>query len=272
VNAVVLAAGLAEGGRAAARERLERVWRRISRATAVPAIASVALDLSTRFLSPYQLNPLGLKPLRDILGEEVDFERLRTASPVRLLIATTRVRDGRLRLFRDGEVTLDTVLALTCLPLLHHAVSIDGEWYWDGGYTANPPLTHLAAASEAADVILVQLTPTAYDGRPTPSPQIVKRLQQIAFNSPLLKEIEALATLQELSEREGLFSSRFGRKLQRLRLHRIAAEDAFEGLDQASALNLDWSFLTRLRDSGRAAAEAWLAAREARLEHPVVAA
>jgi NTE family protein len=192
----------------------------------------------------------------------VDFDRLRTALPVRLLIAATRVRDGRLRLFRDEEVTLDAVLASTCLPLLQHAVSIDGEWYWDGGYAANPPLTHLVATSEASDIILVQLTPTEYDGRPTLSPQIVKRLQQIAFNSPLLKEIEALEALRELSEREGLFSSRFRRKLQRLRLHRIAAEDAFKGLDQTSALNLDWSFLTRLRDSGRAAAEEWLATQE----------
>src|SRR5207244_2162366 len=97
---------------------------------------------------------------------------------------------------------------------------------------------------------------------PTFSPQIVKRLQQIAFNSPLLKEIEALAALRKLSERKGLFSSRFRRKLQRLRLHRIVAQDAFEGLDQTSALNLDWSFLTRLRDSGRAAAEGWLGAQE----------
>ncbi|MBI1777095.1 MAG: patatin-like phospholipase family protein [Proteobacteria bacterium] len=277
VNAVVLAAGLAEGGREAARERLERVWRRISGVAAfapfgsgspfyagLPAVASAAFHLSTRFFSPYQFNPLGLNPLRDILAKEVDFDRLRAAAPVRLLIAATRVHDGHLRIFGDGEVTLDAVMASTCLPMLHHAISIDDEWYWDGGYVANPPLMHLAATSEAADIVLVQITPSEYEGRPMLHSQIVKRLQQIALNGPLLKEIEALLTLKELSEREGLFSSHFRRKLRRLRLHQIAAEDTFEGLAQANALSLDWSLLTQLRDSGRAAADAWLATRETR--------
>jgi NTE family protein len=268
VNAVVLAAGMAAGGREAARLSLERIWRRISNSGAFApfgdgsstgAVASMALDLSTRVVSPYQFNPLDLNPLRDILAEEVDFERLRVSSPVRLLVATTRVGDGQVRIFREHELSLDVVLASTSLPLLHHAIAIEGEWYWDGGYTANPPLTHLVAASKASDIVVVQLTPATYDGKPMLSPQIVKRVQQITFNTPLLKEIDALLALKELAGRKGIFSSRFSRKLQALRLHRISAENTFIGLDQASALNVDWSFLTKLRDSGRAAADQWLA-------------
>jgi NTE family protein len=276
LNAVVLAAGLAEGGRDEARVRLERVWQRLSGAGAFApfnspspssplldcnaAIASFGLDLFTPILSTYQLNPLGLNPLRNILSDEVDFERLRTIAPVRLLVATTRVRDGRLRTFREKEISLDAVLASTCLPLLHHAVSIEGEFYWDGAYTANPALMNLASISDTTDIVLVQIAPTERDGlMPTLPPQIVKRLQQIVFNSPFLKEVEILNNLKELAEREGFFSTRIRRKFRRVRLHRINAEEAFEGLGRAGAFNLDWSFLTKLRDSGRTAAESWLA-------------
>lgn len=279
VNAVVLADGLARGGRGVARERLERVWRRISNAAVLTsfgarapllggalAFAAAALDLSTHLLSPYQFNPLAFNPLRDILAEEVDFDRLRSASPVRLLVAATRVRDGGLQLFREQAISLEAMLASACLPLLFHAVAIDGEWYWDGGYTSNPPLVQLTAISQAPDVILVQLTPTEYEGRPTFSPEIVKRLAHISFNSPLLKELETLSSLQRLGEQEDYFSPPVRRRLLSLRLHRIAAEDALPGHLGTNGLDLDWSFLTRLRDSGRAAAESWLTGQ--RLSQP----
>jgi NTE family protein len=269
VNAVVLADGLAAGGREAARAALERVWRRLSNAAplapfgqlgqGMAASATSAIELSAQLLSPYQLNPFGLNPLRDILADEVDFARLRAGAPVRLLIAATRVRDGRVRLFRDDEITLDAVLASTCLPLLHHAITIEGEWYWDGGYSANPPLRQLVIDTKANDIVLVQLTPEGEDGVPHLSPDIARRLREIAFNGPLQKEIEALGDLAELCKGAGLFRSRFCRKLQRLRLHRIAAEESVDDLHRTSALALDWPFLTRLKESGRAAAAEWLA-------------
>lgn len=270
VNAVVLANGLAEGGPETARRRLEGFWRRLSNlapldpfgrvSPAVAASASATLEMSTRLVSPYQFNPLGLNPLRQMLAHEVDFERLRKASPVGLVIAATRVSDGRLRLFRGAEITLDAVLASACLPLLQHAVKIDGEWYWDGAYSANPPLRQLVTDTVADDIVLVQLTPEAHDGVPRLSRDIARRVMHITFNGPLNKEVEALGDLIELCKREGVFRSRFCRKLRRLRLHRIAAEHTVDDLHRASALNLDWAFLTRLRRSGVAAAAAWLAA------------
>jgi NTE family protein len=259
VNAVLLASGLAEGGPAAARRRLERFWRRVSSAArlgrAASGTAALALEFSMRVLSPYQLNPLGLNPLREILAAEVDFARLRQASPVRLLIGATRVKDGRLRLFRDQEITLDMVLASACLPQIQHAVEIDGEWYWDGGFSANPPLRQLVLESAADDVVLVQITPEAQSGVPYLLNDITRRVNQITFNGPLQREIEALADLAAVCGRERYFRSRLCRKLRRLRLHRIAAEDVIEGLQQASALALDWRFLVRLKEGGRKAAE-----------------
>ncbi|QEX24354.1 alpha/beta hydrolase [Hypericibacter adhaerens] len=271
LNAVVLADGLATGGPEAAREKLQRFWKRASDAAlftpfgplgnaGMTASAATTLALSTQLVSPYQFNPLGLNPLRAILADLVDFERLRQASPMRLLIAATNVQTGRLRLFRESELTLEMVLASACLPLLHHAIEIEGEWYWDGGLSANPPLRPLALETEARDLVIVQLTPERVTRRPQSSPEIARRVNQISFNNPLQTEMEALADLVALYRREPLLLSRRDRRLRHLKLHRIAAEDAVDGLEHSSALALDWSFLTRLKESGRRAAETWVKA------------
>jgi len=271
VNAVVMASGLARGSRTAAREALAHFWRQVSTRGSFnpitdPFIQSpfagatrMAFDLTSRLFSPYQTNPLDLNPLRDILTDMVDFDALRRAPPLRLLIAATHVGEGRTRLFNERELSLNAVLASTCLPLLHRAAEVDGEWYWDGGYSANPPLLPLIAASRAADVLIVQLTPMRSGDLPTASPQIVRRLNQITFNTPLVRELEALATLGTLYGRTMALLSPTARRLRRLRLHRIAAENEFAELDRASPMTLDWPFLTRLHNAGRAAADEWLA-------------
>ncbi len=264
VNAVLLADGLARGDRAETRARIERFWRRIGTATATtpfgtgPAVA-LMIDLSSRVASPYQINPLGLNPLRDILAAEIDFETLRVRSPVRLLIAATNVKDGRPRLFREHEITVDAVLASACLPFFHHAVEIDGEWYWDGGYSANPPLRQLIADSAADDVLLVQLTPEREEKIPFLPREIARRVDQMIFNGPLRREIEALDDLRASCRNERFFRSRFAHRLQRLRLHTIAAAQEVDGLSETSALKLDWKFLTRLKEAGSAAADKFLA-------------
>jgi NTE family protein len=252
VNAVLLASGLMEGGRDAAKARLERFWKRMSDAAALTpsaAFAGLSLGLMTRALSPYLLNPFNLNPLREALSDEVDFQRLRTRSPVRLLIGATRVSDGALRVFSTGEVSLDVVLASACLPLIHHAIEIDGEPYWDGGYSANPPLIPLVLASKAAHLLIVQVTPTRSARLPTSPGEIAKRLEQIHFNATLNAELEALKSGMILGATP---------KLRRLRIGRISAQEAFVGLADESAGNLGWDFLERLRASGAGAVETWL--------------
>jgi NTE family protein len=215
-------------------------------------------------MSPYQFNPLDFNPLRSLLGE-IDFEALRAKKPVRLLIGATRVSDGRLRIFREHQITRDVVLASACLPLLQHAVSIDGEAYWDGGYAANPPLMPLVATSRAQDIIVVQIIPTEGEELPRTSPDIIKRLNQMTFNNSLLRDLDTLSSMAEMAtEREG--EGRLSRKLRRLRLHRLSAEDSVPGLKKVSAFDLDWDLLVRLRDHGRDAAETWLAARRDKAE------
>jgi len=266
VNAVLLADGLADGGPEAARARIARFWDRVGDlAPAGSAIgkfftaeaASTVARISTAMLSPYQFNPLGLNPLRDILATEIDFARLRRASPVRLLIALTRVRDGRLRLVREHELTLEAVLASACLPHLHHAVEFEGEAYWDGGYSANPPLRQLPLVSGASDIVLVQIAPETREDVPRLAGDIAARVREITFAAPLHKEIEALNDLQRLGTEAGPFRSRLSRRLSQLRLHHIAAPHVtnFRPMDAA---NIEPAFLARLRAQGIEAAAEFL--------------
>ena len=262
INAVLLASGLAEGGPEAARAKLERFWRRVSQ-VAPPRIAMEAMvDLAQHNVSPYLFNPLGINPLRDLLTAEVDFDRLRTERPIPLLISATRVSDGRLRLFREDEITLDAVLASCCLLRLHHTVEIKGEAYWDGGFSANPPIRQLAIDTTAEDILLVQLMPEQAPGTPKNAREIGARLSRLAFGEPLLKELEALDDLRRLCSTQVLPPSRLCRKMSRLKLHRIAAEDAVPDLSHESPLATDWPFLSQLQEAGTGAAESWLTGLE----------
>ena len=264
VNAVLLASGLAQGDRASTRAKLEAFWRRVSDLAPVMPFSGNAvlgggtLSFWTRVLSPYQFNPLELNPLRMALKEFVDFEEIRERSPIRLMLAATRVRDARLRLFAAHEATPDVVLASACLPLMHHTVMVDGDAYWDGGYAANPPLLPLVAETSALDILVVQITPAKAAEVPTSAPDIIRRIEQINFGASLRTEIEALSRYSELCGGVWGLLSKHGRKQRNLRLHRVAAEDKVDRLADASAANLEWSFLTSLRDQGRDAAAVWL--------------
>ncbi len=251
VNAVLLAAGMIDGGREEARARLSQFWRRMSRAaTFLPkAPLGGGLELVARWMSPYQFNPFNVNPLREALVESVDFERLRRRSEIKLLLAATRVSDGRLKILANRELTVDAVLASTCLPLLHQAIEIDGEPYWDGGYAANPPLIPLVRASESQHVLIVQVTPATTARLPKSVHDIAARLEQIQFNATLNSELEALKYGKMIGA---------ARKLRRLRIGRISADEQFVGLEDQSAGNLGWEFLERLHDSGRTAADLWL--------------
>jgi len=275
MNAVVLADGLMAGGRGAARERLRRFWTRVSEAaSAGTALAALFGDWSMRgsplawytdwvlrTFSPHQFNPLDINPLRDILADEVDFERVRGCDRMQLFVSATSVRTGRLREFRGPELSVEAVMASACLPTLFRAVEIEGEAYWDGGYVGNPSLLPLVAESPEHDLVLVQINPSCRDEVPTAAHEIVDRLNEITFNSSLVKELRTLALLRELLEDEGgppRRRSPFFAQVAALRLHRIDAEEELAQLGAASKLNAAWPFVSRLHRIGRATANHWL--------------
>jgi NTE family protein len=266
INAVLLASGLAKGGPEEARSSLERFWRRVAGTGLRKLIApfpELALAAAGQ-MSPYQFNPLDLNPLRALLLEEVDFEAVRKRSPVRLLVSATRVQDGSVRIFHTKSISLEVVLASACLPKLHHAVEIDGEPHWDGGFGANPPLLPVIAESRTRDVLLVQVIPTDDPDLPVTKSEIDTRVGRLTFNGPLRQDLATVELMRKLIREEGRPTSRLGRSLDGLRLHTISAEAHVDGLRDLSVLNTDWAILTHLRDRGRIAADAWLSAHAAR--------
>jgi NTE family protein len=255
VNAIVLADGLTRGGRDGARQALAELWN---------AVASYATPTSNGFSSlahywsPYQLNPLNLNPLRDIIVELVDFERIRSSCKVKLFIAATQVRTAKLRLFRNDELSLEALLASACLPSLHQAVEIDGEPYWDGALSANPAIFPLFYDCESPDVIVVLLHPLRRSELPISSAGISSRMTELSFSAPFLREMRAIALAKDYVEKSHFPYTGLERRLARMNFHLIQAEELMTQLSVESKLDSRSSFLTMLRDHGRAHGEVWL--------------
>lgn len=260
VNAAMLAHGLLEGGRDGAREALSGLWSTVARMAFLSPLGlpggGLQVDLMTRMLSPYQFNPLNLNPIRDMLRDLVDFERIRRESPFPLMISATNVRTGQPRIFREHELSVDVLMASTCIPALYQAVEIEGETYWDGGFSANPPILPLALETEVNTILVVALMPEIEPDPPTNAQDIAQRMRRIMFNAPLQRDLDALAALR--TSLAGL--DRLPARLKRTRdltLETIALDHTL--IADGSALDPRPDFLSRLFEAGRARADFMLA-------------
>ena len=272
MNAAVLVSGWVEGGAEGARAALEAYWKRVAEAAKFSPLqrspvdrlmnrwtldtspAYLAMDLMSRVLSPYDLNPMGLNPISSILSESIDFAHLADA-PIKLFITATNVHTGRGRIFRNPEITADVLLASACLPTMFQAVEIDGEPYWDGGFAGNPTITPLVRESDAHDSILIQINPRERRDTPRTASEILNRLNEISFNAPLMKELRMIALLRQAADP----GTGEGARWAGMRTHRIMTDRLAE-LGASSKLNAEWEFLTLLKEEGRRSAEAFLAA------------
>jgi NTE family protein len=251
MNAVVMAHGLTTGGRKGAREALEEFWTAVARASA-PFGALQWFEAVLRFLSPYQFNPFDYNPLREIIRQLIDFERLRQDSAIKLFVSATNVRTGKIKVFTDKEITADCVLASACLPSLYQAVEVEGEHYWDGGYMGNPALFPLIYSCESRDILIVHVNPIERPDKPTSAREIMNRVDEISFNSSLMREMRAVAFITKLID-DGKLSD-----AKRLLIHSVCADDVMRGLGAASKLNTDGVFLRELRALGSERARAWI--------------
>jgi NTE family protein len=220
--------------------------------------SQIAIELFTRVFSPYQLNPLDINPMRDILNELIDFDTLRRDDAIPLFIAATNVATGRVRIFENAELTVDALLASACLPQLNQALRIGDEFYWDGGFAANPPLFPLIAHGRAADILVVQVEAPHREALPVSAVDIRNRLSQIVFNATLMREVDALAYMRQMCDSLLPTRNSLARRIRRLNLHSVDGGNAMHELSAASKLTPDRQFVERLRDLGRAQAEAWL--------------
>lgn len=270
MNAAVLVDGHAKGGAAGARMALENFWRRVSEAARFSPLrrgpidvllgrwtldsspAYVAMDLLSRLVSPYDLNPMGSNPLRAILADTIDFGRLARA-PIKLFITATNVRTGRGHVFRNDVVTPEVLLASACLPTMFQAIDIDNEFYWDGGYSGNPTITPLVRECKSQDTILVTINPVERKDPPRSAAEILNRLNEVSFNAVLLKELRMIALLRQVADP----GNTEGAQWAGMRIHRIDSEMLNE-LGASSKLNAEWAFLSLLHEEGRRSAQAFL--------------
>jgi len=270
MNAAILVSGHIQDGAQGARRALDAYWERVAASARFSPIQRSALDrlmnrwsldtspgyvfmdLMSRLVSPYDLNPLGHNPIRAILEDSIDFAHLNEA-PIRLFITATNVHTGRGRIFRNSEITPEVLLASACLPTLFQAIEIDGEPYWDGGFAGNPTISPLVRESDATDVILVQINPRERRDTPRSATDILNRLNEISFNAPLIKELRMIALLRQAVDP----GTGEGRRWAKMRTHRILTDKLAE-FGASSKLNAELPFLRMLKDEGRKTAEDFL--------------
>jgi NTE family protein len=271
MNAAVLVDGYAENGAEGARQHLDRYWRQVAEAAKFSPFRRtpldimmgrwtldnsplfITMDLMSRLYSPYDLNPGGSNPLRGILNELIDFERVAQA-PIKLFITATNVRTGRGRIFRNSEITPEVLLASACLPTLFQAVEIDGEAYWDGGYSGNPTITPLVRECQSRDTILIPINPVERPGIPNSARDILNRLNEVSFNAVLLKELRMIALLRQVADP----GNTEGAMWAQMRIH-LVPNEIMGDLGYSSKLNAEWQFISMLHGEGRRAADAFLA-------------
>ncbi len=274
MNACVLASGLIKNGKEGAKESISTFWKAVSLkynelfesapttlwqkvvGFEYPAQLDTYLSLTESF-SPYQLNPFNLNPLKDILVEHIDFEVLQKECPVDLYIGTTEVRTGKMRIFTNKEITVDVLLASACLPSIHHAIEIDGEYYWDGGYSGNPPLFPLIFNSQHPDILVILLQPLMRNSLPTTVEEIRKRTHELSFTNTFLREMRAIALSKEQIKKDWLYSGHLEKKMNRLNVH-IIEDVAFEKMDSSSRYYVASDFIQDLYFRGFETTDKWL--------------
>jgi len=275
MNAVVYAYGNMVGNRDGARQSLHDFWYEIHKAGQAfnpirrlpwERFFTASMDQSFlytffdslfRTFSPYQLNPFDFNPLRDVLAKTVEFDQLRQCNSTKLYISATHVNSGKLRVFTTNEVSIDVVMASACLPFLFKAVNIEGEDYWDGGYMGNPALYPLFYDTDSSDILIVHINPLDRPETPTTGPDIMNRINEISFNSSLIKDMRAIAFVKKLLESD-MLKAEYRDDFKDILLHSLRAEEAMCDLSVASKFSSDWGFLTQLRDKGRDAMAHWL--------------
>ncbi|WP_309680246.1 patatin-like phospholipase family protein [Polaromonas sp.] len=271
MNAVVLADGWMKGGREGARQGLADFWTEVGKQMPWPTMTQGEGDSTSPWpaskllaqwagqFSPSQLNPLDLNPLRRQLHQQIDFEQLRARSPFKLFVGTTQASTGKLRVFRETELTLEVLLASACLPKIHHSVEIDGEPYWDGGYAANPAVFPLFYDCDSRDVLLVLLSPLRREGTPQTVEEIESRIVELAFSANFMREMRMFAQATDFSSPSFLTWGRLERRLQKARFHMIDSSQLASLERTDTKLLAHGPFLEHLKEQGRARAADWLA-------------
>jgi len=280
MNAIIMVAGFLDGGSDGAREYLKKFWRKVSDAGAVfcpshnsppenpfsdfipkwmtgenPAMQF--MNAMAQNISPYQFNPLNFNPLREILDGMVDYKAIRKAKEFKLFITATNVRTGSARIFTTAELDCDMVMASAALPNVFQAVEIEGEAYWDGGYVGNPSLWPLFYETAGHDLLIVHVNPIIHHGIPKDALSIEDRVNEITFNSAMLKEMRAIAFVQKLLQQD-MLKEEYRKKYKDVLIHAIRSEEVMRSFGMTTKFDTSWGVLTKLFEAGRQSAKDWI--------------
>jgi NTE family protein len=276
MNAAAAVQGLIAGGSAGAIASLEDYWRQVcslarhvapwhcdpwgdirgdhNLRTAPATLLSIFFKPFLSELSPYDINPFNFNPFRNFVERFFDFEKIQRETRWKLFLSATNVETGKIKIFKNPEVHVDSLMATTCLPTLFQAVEIDGHHYWDGGYIANPAIFPLINDCTAKDILVVQLTKGRPSKVPMRSEEITDRFNEITLNSCLIREIRAIYLITRLID-EGKISDP---AMRRINLHIIKDNEFFSDLSAASKMNTGWPFMSKLRRAGFRAGQRWI--------------
>lgn len=275
MNAVLLAQGMVNNGRDGARKELEKFWQAVSengkyldpiKLTSWEALLGVNIDHSISYilfdlmadsLSPYQANPFNYHPLRTLLDNLIDYDQIKKFNKINLFISATNVKTGELKVFTNKEISTNVLLASACLPTLFQSVEIDGEYYWNGGYLGNPPIYPLIYDSTVSDILIIHINPIEREEIPKTANQILNRINEISFNSSLMREIRVISFVTKLIEQDWI-EDKYKKNLRKINVHSIGSDELMETLSVASKLYTDWDFLTQLFEKGKESAKNWL--------------
>ncbi|GHU11539.1 alpha/beta hydrolase [Alphaproteobacteria bacterium] len=272
MNAVATAQGIIQGGNEGGRQLLDKYWHVMSDAGRSsifkPGVLDILankytmhnspgflmFDFISKIMSPYQMNPSGADPLKDLINKLFDFDVLKDDDSVKVFLTATHVYTGKLKMFGNKDLSAEALLATACLPTIHAAVMVKGEYYWDGGFIGNPAIFPLINECNTADVMIIKLNPTHRNRLPTTAAEIGDRLNEITNNTSIVREMRAMHFITRLID-EGIIEKG---KLKRMHVHLIEDEEVFQDLGWSSKLNTDIGFLEHLRDAGRKSADKWL--------------
>lgn len=275
INATILAHGLANGGKKGAREALRTFWETVSNISnsyqwmkmtpfesllgtkTENSVSYMIFDQLNKLFSPYQLNPLNINPLRDLIKKTVDFKKINDSSELQLFISATNVKTGKIRVFTNNEINLDSVMASACLPFLFQAVKIKDDYYWDGGYMGNPAIFPLFYHSKCRDILILHINPIYRENVPNTTTEILNRVNEISFNSSLMREMRAVSFINKLLD-ENWIKDEYKDQIHRYYMHAIRADVTMQSFSMASKMNTDWDFINQLYTEGRNQGIAWL--------------
>jgi NTE family protein len=278
MNAAMLKTGIVDGDREGARKQLDLFWGEIKKRAAqnVNPIADwIALfsndaakiaagifssplyqmqDTLSRTMSPYDWNPLNINPLRDLLNELINWETVCKECDPHLYVSATNVRTGKIKVFDDDDLSVDIMLASACLPTLFQAVEIDGEAYWDGGFMGNPALFPLIYNADSPDILIVHVNPIERPDVPQTANEIQNRINEISFNSSLLRELRAIDFVRRLIGDGRLGSG----EMRDVLIHAVRDDATMAELNVASKISPEPEIFDHLKARGQEAADRFL--------------